>query len=143
MLEDEEDIMKWSVGKTRKPLEAAEQCSFDTLRKTYLLGSYYDVTNPAIIQSDASIEGLDVILLKDGKPVICVSRLLTKGTKEICCFGVSVLAIVFVCKKFDQYICGKEVAAETNHKPLEVITRTSLLMAPQMFPENVTVAEVV
>ena len=41
------------------------------------------------------------------------------------------LAVVFVCQKFDQYIHGKRVTVETDHKPLEVIIKKSLLAAPR------------
>ena len=41
------------------------------------------------------------------------------------------LAIVFACKKFDWYIYGKKVAAETDHKPLEIINKESILAAPK------------
>ena len=41
------------------------------------------------------------------------------------------LAIAFACSKFDQYIYGKKVKVETDHKPLEVITKKSILAAPR------------
>ena len=41
------------------------------------------------------------------------------------------MAIVFACQKFDQYIYGKKVWVETDHKPLEKITRKSILAAPR------------
>lgn len=33
------------------------------------------------------------------------------------------LAVVFACQKFDQYIFGKVVQVETDHKPLEISSR--------------------
>ena len=39
-------------------------------------------------------------------------------------------AIVFGCEKFNQYIYGKHVDRETNHKPLEAIIEKSLSQVP-------------
>ena len=39
--------------------------------------------------------------------------------------------MVFACHKFDQYIYGKRVTLETDHKPLEVISKKSLLAGPR------------
>ena len=40
------------------------------------------------------------------------------------------LAIVFGCDKFHQYVYGRHVHVESDHKPLEVIFKKSLLKAP-------------
>ena len=40
------------------------------------------------------------------------------------------LAIVFACKKFNDYIYGKEVIIESDHKPLETIFKKQLEKAP-------------
>ena len=41
------------------------------------------------------------------------------------------LAIVFACKKFDQYIYGRKATVESDHHALEIITKKSLLSAPK------------
>lgn len=40
------------------------------------------------------------------------------------------LAIVFGCEKFHQYLYGRQVHVESDHKPLEVIFKKSLLSVP-------------
>lgn len=40
------------------------------------------------------------------------------------------LSVVFGCQKFHQYIFGRTVTVESDHKPLESITRKPLLSAP-------------
>ncbi|XP_060083464.1 uncharacterized protein K02A2.6-like [Ylistrum balloti] len=40
------------------------------------------------------------------------------------------LAIVFGTSKFHQYIYGKKVSVQTDHKPLEIIVRKPLYLAP-------------
>lgn len=40
------------------------------------------------------------------------------------------LAIVFGCEKFHQYLYGRKVHVESGHKPLEIIFKKLLLSAP-------------
>ena len=42
------------------------------------------------------------------------------------------LADVFACRKFHQYIYGKTVVVETDHKPLQAISTKPLSQAPLM-----------
>ena len=42
-----------------------------------------------------------------------------------------VIAIVFGTNKFHQYIYGKQVSVETDHKPLESLFKETLSKAPQ------------
>ena len=60
-----------------------------------------------------------------------MSRFFTKAEKNYVALELECLAIVFACSKFDQYIYGKKVKVETDHKPLEVITKISILAAPR------------
>jgi len=39
--------------------------------------------------------------------------------------------MVFACQRFDQYIYGRKVTVETDHRVLEIITKKSLLAAPK------------
>ena len=70
-----------------------------------------------------TVEGVGATLLQEGRPVVSVSRSLTKAEKSYVALELECLAIVFACSKFDQYIYGKKVLVETDHKPLEVITK--------------------
>ena len=60
-----------------------------------------------------------------------VSRSLTKAEKNYVALELECLAIVFACQKFHHYIYGKRTLVETDHKPLEVITKKSILAAPR------------
>ena len=111
-----------------------EQSAFEKLKdlicKDQIL-AFYDVNKPVLIQCDASAEGLGATLLQEGRPVASVSRSLTKAEKNYVALELECLAIVFACSKFDQYIYGKKVRVETDHRPLEVITKKSILAAPR------------
>ena len=84
-----------------------------------------------VIQCDASTKGLGATLLQEGRPIASASRSLSKSEKKYVAIELECLAIVFVCRKFDQYIYGKKTWVETDHKPLEVITKKSILAAPR------------
>ena len=47
-----------------------------------------------------------------------------------CSVEKELLAIVFACKRFNQFIYGKQVTVESDHKPLEAITTKPLSQAP-------------
>ena len=69
--------------------------------------AYYDVTKPVTIQCDASRTGLGAALLQDGYQVAYSSRGLTATERNYARIEKELLAIVYACEKFDQYIFGK------------------------------------
>ena len=94
---------------------------------------YYDVKKPVCIQCDASDGGLGAGLLQDGLPVVYASRALTATERNYAQIEKELLAIVFACEKFDQYVYGREkVHVQSDHKPLEVIFRKPLVTAPKI-----------
>ncbi|KAL5489015.1 hypothetical protein EMCRGX_G018055 [Ephydatia muelleri] len=111
-----------------------EQTAFSNIKdqiSSDQLLAFYDVKKPVVIQCDASTEGLGATLLQEGRPMASASRSLTKSEKNYVAIELECLAIVFACRKFDHYIYGKRTKVETDHKPLEVITKKSLLSAPR------------
>ena len=94
--------------------------------------AYYDVTKPVTIQCDASQTGLGAALLQDGHPVAYSSRALTATERNDAQIEKELLAIVYACEKFDQYIFGKsDVVVESDHKPPETIFRKPIHSAPK------------
>ena len=95
---------------------------------------YYDVNKPVKLSVDASQSGLGAVLLQDNQPVAYASKSLTDCQKGYAQIEKETLAIVFGCERFHQYLYGKEVEIESDHKPLEAIftklpTTTQLLNA--------------
>ena len=94
--------------------------------------AYYDVTKHVTIQCDASQTGLGASLLQDGHPIAYSSRALTATERNYAQIEKELLAIVYACEKFDQYIFGKsDVVVESDHKPLETIFRKPIHSAPK------------
>ena len=78
--------------------------------------SYYDVMKPVVIQCDASDSGLGAALLQNGLPVAYSSRALTSAETNYAQIEKELLAIVFVCEKFDQYVYGRDkVHVQRDH----------------------------
>ena len=93
--------------------------------------AFYDVSKPVTIQADASKSGLGACLLQEGKPVAYASRSMSSAECNYAQIEKEMLAIVFSCSKFHQYIFGKEaVNVQTDHKPLESILKKPLCKAP-------------
>jgi len=83
------------------------------------------------IQTDASEKGLGAVRLQSAQPVAFASTTLSPTEKNYATIEKKCLAIVFACKRFNQYLAGREKTfGETDHKPLESIFKKSLLSAP-------------
>ena len=91
---------------------------------------YYDVTKPVTTQCDASGKGLGAVLLQDGKPVCYASRARSDTETRYAPIETEMLAVVFACRKFHQYIYGRSVLVETDHKPLQAISTKPLSQVP-------------
>ena len=57
--------------------------------------------------------------LQNGQPVAFASRVLAPNEPKWEQIEKDLFAIVFACTKFHDYIYGKEVIIESDHKPLE------------------------
>ena len=90
----------------------------------------YDVDKPVTIRCDASGKGLGAVLLQDNKPVCYASRALTDIETRYAPIETEMLAVVFACRKFHQYIYGRSVTVETDHKPLQAISTKPLSQVP-------------
>ena len=93
--------------------------------------AYYHVNKPIVIQCDASQSGLGAALLQEGRPVAYSSRVMTQTEQNYAQIEKELLAKVFACEKFDQYIFGSDVVIESDHKPLETIFKKPIHSSPK------------
>ena len=91
---------------------------------------FYDVHKPSVISCDASQTGFGAVLLQDHKPVAYASRSITSAETRYAQIEKELLAVLFSLEMFHQYIYGTHVDIESDHKPLEIITRKQLSQAP-------------
>ena len=76
-------------------------------------------------------QGLGAACFQDGQPVAFASKVLAANEQKWAQIEKELLAIVFACTKFHDYIYGKEVIIESDTKPLETIFKKQLEKAPQ------------
>ena len=83
---------------------------------------WYDPSAETKISADASAYGVGAVLLQksDGhwKPVIYASRSLTDTESRYAQIEKEALATTWACERFSDYILGKHIEIETDHKPL-------------------------
>lgn len=91
---------------------------------------YFDPKGEITLSVDASSSGLGACVLQNEQPVAYASRSLNKSERNYAQIEKELLAIVYACKKFHQYIYGQEIQVETDHKPLESLFRKTLSSAP-------------
>ena len=92
--------------------------------------SFYDVTKPVHIQVDASKSGVGAVLLQEGRPVAYASKAMNNAQKNYAMIEKELLAVLFGCERFHQFIYGKKFTIINDHKPLQSIFKKSLNSAP-------------
>ena len=92
--------------------------------------AFFDPSKAIQIQVDASKSGIGAVLMQNGKPVSYASRSLTNAQKNYAIIEKELLAVLFGCERFHQYVYGSEVTIISDHKPLESIMKKPLSKAP-------------
>ena len=121
-----ENDIHWYWGKEQDD-------AFETLKhavSTTPVLKFYDVNQPVTLNVDASSMGLGAVILQNNQPVAYASRALTTAQQNYAQIEKEALAIKFGCTKFHQYLFGKEVLVETDHRPLQAIFAKPLYQAP-------------
>ena len=85
--------------------------------------AYFDPTKSVTIQCDASMEGLGAVLYQDNKPVTVASKTLSNTEQKYSNIEREMFAIVFALTRFHHYTYGRHVIVESDHRPLESITK--------------------
>ena len=92
---------------------------------------YFHNTKEVTLQCDASESGLGATIMQEGQPVAFSSRAFSNTEKTHAQIEKELLSIVHGCTRFDQYVYGREITVQTDHKPLENIFRKPLLSGPK------------
>ena len=92
---------------------------------------YYNPQEELTIKCDASERGLGAARLQKGQPVAFASRALTETESRYAQIENELLAVVFALDKFEQFAYGRPVTVESDHKPLEAISKKPLRCEPK------------
>ena len=114
--------------------ESDQEQSFKTLKQLAIEApvlKFFDPNNPTKLSVDASLKGLGAVLLQEGHPITYTSKALTHTQQNYAQIEKEMLAILFGCVRFHEYIYGiPNIEVETDHKPLQAILRKPLHQAP-------------
>ena len=85
--------------------------------------AHYSVQARTKISADASVYGLGAVPMQSQddttwQAVAFASRALTKTESRYTQIEKEALALVYACEKFSDYVLGKDLLLETDHKPL-------------------------
>ncbi len=92
--------------------------------------AYYNVKEPVTLTCDVSCYGLGAACMQNSRPVAFVLHTLTDTETRYAQIERELLAVVFACTKFKDYIYGKPTIVETDHQPLVTIIKKSIHTAP-------------
>ena len=91
----------------------------------------YDPEAPTKVSADASSYGLGAVLMQETesrwRPVAYASRSMSDTEQRCAQIEKEALAITWACEKFSDYILGKSITIETDHKPLVPLFGTKQL----------------
>ena len=115
--------------------DSPQQESFDKVKDilTQTPGpvlAYYDASKELILQVDASKYGLGATLIQEGRPLAYASKALTPTEVNYAQIEKEMYAILFGAKRFYQFVYGRHVIVQTDHKPLVAIKKKPLHAAP-------------
>ena len=71
-----------------------------------LILAYYDTKKTTVLQTDASINGLETCLLQDEKPVYFASKALMEAQHGYVAIELESLGVVWVMEKFHHFYMG-------------------------------------
>lgn len=69
--------------------------------------------------------------MQDGHPVVYASSALTHTEYNYAQIKKELLAVVFGMERFKNYTYGRHIKVKSDHKPLEIIQRKSLVVGPR------------
>lgn len=109
------------------------QVAFDTLKHLICSASslsYFNPAKSAVVQVDASQNALGAALIQDNKPIAYASKSLTETESRYANIERELLACVFGAERFHTYLFGKHFTIQSDHRPLDMISKKNLTAAP-------------
>jgi hypothetical protein len=80
-----------------------------------------DFTLPFVLECDASGEGIGVVLMQGGHPIVFESQNLNQLESLYSIYDKEMLAIMHALTKFKQYLVGNKFVVKTDHNSLKYL----------------------
>lgn len=81
---------------------------------------------PVMLQTDSSKDGLGACLLQNNKPISFYSRAYTECQKRWAPIEKELFAICASLEKYHQFVYGRKIVVQTDHKPLIAIVNKDI-----------------
>ena len=105
--------------------DPAHQVVFEKIKRSItdeITLTYFDPQKEMVLQVDASKKGLGATLMQENKRVAFASKALTDTeSTRYANIEQKLLAVVYGCEKFHNYLYGQSFTVQSDHKPLESI----------------------
>lgn len=113
--------------------EESQQRAFETIKESLTkrpVLQFFDPRKEIVISVDSSNSGIGTCLLQDNKPVCYSSKALTETQKHYAQIEKELLAVLYGLQKYHEYVFGRHVVVETDHKPLITIVKKPIDKCP-------------
>ena len=115
-------------ARTITPFKWTSDCelSFNKLKEevtSYPVIQPYDPSLEVTLTADSSKEALGAVLTQNGKPVIFVSKTLSKTQSNYSNIEREALAVTWSTLRLKQFLLGRKFTIITDHKPLEFLLK--------------------
>ena len=117
-------MLQWSPSHQRAFQKTKDAISHGTTL------AYFDPKKEVTLEVDASTQGLGAALTQEGQPIAFASNSLTDAERRYANIEREMLAVVYACEKFHNYVYGRHFTVRSDHKPLEMIHLKNLGAAP-------------
>lgn len=91
---------------------------------------FFDLNKEITVSADASETGLGACLMQNNLPCLYASKALTQTQINYAQIEKELLAVWFALSKFHDFVYGREVTVETDHKPLLGVVTKPLHKCP-------------
>lgn len=101
----------------------------EIITKTPVL-TYYNPNKDITLSVDSSKDAMGAVICHNSQPIAYASASLTPCQQSYSQIEKELLAILFGCTKFHQYIYGRQTLVETDHKPIVSLMKKPLYDIP-------------
>ncbi|XP_036341596.1 uncharacterized protein K02A2.6-like [Rhagoletis pomonella] len=92
--------------------------------------TYFNPKKQLVMSVDASKYAVGAVIMHDRNPVAYASASLTETQTNYAQIEKELFAILYGCTRFHQYVYGRHVLVETDHKPLVTLVNKPLYKIP-------------